>query len=253
MLECDCNLYQLKQFIQNLTNYVDPYIFRNTLLPDKSDFQSWKCKLNPMLGQGDNPMSFLDVSDENFICINKTVMDCPKDCECFSHYDRPDYYIKCVSRGLKSFPRNIPIPPSGAKLVVSLAQNSISVLPECTSTGYQWLWNVTSLNLEDNPIMVKDNYSKPYCSLDYLLRCLKSVEGLYLAETGIEYLPQRIKDMRLKRVSLPNHELICDCSTKWLKKWFQQNDFNAHGGNKGNLTIIEGYQALYCEKTGECD
>ena len=66
----------MKQFIDNqLINYVAPYIYSNTLIPDRSNFQSWMCKLNPILGKKRDPMSFLDVDDDNFICINQELKE----------------------------------------------------------------------------------------------------------------------------------------------------------------------------------
>ena len=258
MLKCDCNLYQMKQFIDNqLINYVAPYIYSNTLIPDRSNFQSWMCKLNPILGKKRDPMSFLDVDDDNFICINQELNEkklCPEYCECLSHYDQPGYYIKCESMGLEYFPKYIPVPKDGAKLVVSLAHNNIASFPDCDGKGYEWLLNVTSLNIEDNPVNIKSSLDDvEFCNFDRLLRCLKrgeNIQHLFLAQTGIAYIPQRIENMSLRSVSLPNHELQCDCNTIWLKTWFQQNERQEHNGNTSKRTEIESYQALYCVGTG---
>ena len=258
MLDCDCNLYQMKQFIKNLLyDYVRPYIYGNTFLPAESNFQSWMCKLNPILGKrSDQPLSFLDVEDENFICINESLKMkklCPQHCECLSHYEQPGYYIKCESIGLEYFPKYIPVPDNGAKLVVSLAHNSIVSFPDCYDNGYEWLLNVTSLNMEDNPLSIKSkDDDNEYCKFDRLLRCLKHgghLQQLFLAQTSIAYIPERIAKMGLRRVSLPNYQLQCDCNTKWLKGWLQENERRRH--SSGNRTVIEGYEAIYCVATGK--
>ena len=258
MLHCDCTLYQLKQFIHhNFSKLVEPYIYRNTLLPDDSNFQSWRCFRHPILGKhNDTLRSFLDVEDEDFICEDDTLTAegrCPDECKCFTDHNQTSLYISCESRHLQRFPKKIPVPKNeNAKLVVSLAHNNISILPECTSRGgdYCWLYNVTTLDLKDNPISIKSHTGKAFDALDILLRCLKKIEKLTISETGIAYLPKYIKYLELKHLSLPIGVLMCDCNTKWLKAWLQKDCTGDDQDRHSEKTFIDNYHDLYCASTG---
>ena len=96
-----------------------------TLLSD-SNFQTWKCKVNPMLMTNHTENRFMLLNDsKSFICPDPN-LPCPEQCTCYRGANDSRMLVDCHNRSLTKFPKNIKLPEHKNELVVSLEYNSIA-------------------------------------------------------------------------------------------------------------------------------
>ena len=232
--DCDCPLYYLQRFLhEDAHNIIRDIVYDGSFLVQHYNFQSWKCRVHPMLDPGAPIRPFLDTPPEKFICVDKN-LPCPKECICYEGAQNADIFVDCSHLSLKKMPKNLPIPKMGGQLVVNLAHNNIRRYENCRDKDYMWLQNVTTLNLEHNEITPNNSDDT-----DNFLHCLTSVQYLYMAYNNIEYLPLSIQYIDYRNLSIYGNKLECDCTTSWLKKWLQ----------KSNATVQRS-QNMFCKGFG---
>ena len=193
-------------------------VYSHSLLLSRTNFQSWKCKVNPILQPDVPAQPFLLMPLKYFLCLNKGIV-CPRQCKCYRRAISKDLVIDCINKKLDRLPADIPIPTSGHELIVSLEHNDIVDFEDCTDSQYRWLEHVTRLNLQSNNLSPKN-----VDSTNNFLNCLKRVTHLYLANNNLRYLPLSIQQHKYTELSIVHNPLICDCTTDWLKPWLQTHN-----------------------------
>ena len=218
-MECDCNLFDLQQFINTgEANLLITEAAISHVLPlSETDFRSWTCRSNRIVNPNVTIAPFLQMPASFFLCRNPDVL-CPDLCICYKDASFNDSVVDCTNNNLINFPEDIPISQSGGKLIVSLEHNRIVPFVNCDEPGYEWLQHVTSLNLQHNEITPRSPVD-----INNFLRCLKNITHLYLAYNNIKVLPASIQEHRYETFSISRNKLICDCTTFWMKSWLQKN------------------------------
>ena len=218
-MECDCNLFDLKQFIKYEANaLIKQASYPHVLLLSENNFQTWTCRVNKILDPDIIFRPFLKMDAKYFICLDDSIL-CPVHCKCYRKARLNDIVVDCTHNNLTELPRNIPIPKSSdGELIVSLEHNRIVSFVNCDEPGYEWLQHVTSLNLQHNEITPRSPVD-----INNFLRCLKNITHLYLAYNNIKVLPVSIQEHRYETFSISRNKLICDCTTFWMKSWLQKN------------------------------
>ena len=240
-MECDCNLFDLHEFINTgeANDLIKLASFSHVLPLSKTNFQTWTCRANKILNPEVTIMPFLLMPARFFLCLDVNI-SCPGDCKCYrGAYFKHNIIVDCISNNLTALPKNIPIPKSSdGELIVSLEHNRIVSFVNCDEPGYEWLQHVTSLNLQHNEITPRSPVD-----INNFLRCLKNITHLYLAYNNINSLPVSIQKHRYETFSISGNKLKCDCTTFWMKSWLQKNNktiinsFNLQCINKSEYTI----------------
>lgn len=247
MLQCDCNLFDLKTFIyQNLPIYQQGLVLRSiyphSLMLSASNFQMWKCQVHPVLMLDVTQGSFLLMKAESFICKDNS-LKCPDKCDCYMGANDSRRIIDCRNRSLSELPRSILLPPSMSQLIVSVEHNNIVHLPECDDPHYEWLKNVTTFNIQHNELTPSN-----IPLFDRFLHCMKNVSSLFLAYNNIQYFPPYIQQMDFDALSISGNKLTC-CNSHWMKIWLQeknrtiQNSLIVHCIDKGKVILFMPDQA----------
>ena len=157
--------------------------------------------------------SFLEIDSKNFLCQEPT-MKCPSVCTCYRNIDLAGMLVDCRNRSLNYFPKNIELPSEMIELTVSLEHNHVVNLPLCGQFGYNWLKNVTHLNVQHNELTPEPGKMKQF------LQCMSKISYLYLANNNIKHLPQYIQNVDLQAMSITGNKLSC-CNDYWMKTWLQ--------------------------------
>ena len=239
MFDCDCSLYELREFL--VANRAHAPIsllsgskFTHSLLLSDSNFQTWKCKVNPMLMKNHTESRFMLLNDsKSFICPDPN-LPCPEQCTCYRGANDSRMLVDCHNRSLTKFPKNIKLPEHKNELVVSLEYNSIAELSDCESSSYRWLQNVTQLNLQHNGLTPKKMHL-----FGRFLRCMDKISHLFLAYNNIDRLPHVIQHKSFKALSIASNKLTCCISERWIKSWLQDNS-----------KIIFDSVEVYCQHKG---
>ena len=234
--DCDCTLYYLQRFImEEAEDIIRPAVYEGSFIFRNINFQSWKCRVNPILEPGMHIAPFLEMPAEKFICPNNDTV-CPQNCMCYRGAKSLDIFVDCSHLNLVVMPKHVPVPDEGGKLLVNLANNNIRRYASCgINSGYDWLKKVTTLDLEHNEITPNNSYDT-----NNFLQCLKKVEYLYLAYNNIDYLPQSIQYIDYTNLSISGNKLKCDCTTSWMKQWLQKKK-----------STIQRSQSIHCLQKGK--
>lgn len=226
MLMCDCALYQLSRFINSFEakSILNPAVYPHSLVLSRTNFQSWKCAVSPILKTVITMESFLSMPYDHFLCASDS-LTCPAGCRCYNRAGTESIVVDCNHDGypfkekFSKLPASVPIPPSSGELIVDLTHNLIVAFESCNVNGYNWLRHVTRLNLEHNELTPKN----PDHTSNFL-SCLRNITHLYLAYNNINHLPLSIQHKKFAYLTLSGNKLTCDCNTRWLKPWLQSNN-----------------------------
>lgn len=221
-LQCDCNLFDLKMFIGTQqarapVSLLSGSKYLHTLLLSFTNFQTWKCQVNPILVRHSTVGSFLAMDNKNFICLDKNLI-CPPKCTCYKGANDYRLIIDCSNRSLHSFPENITMPEGLDELILNLDYNFITALPDCDDIRYEWLKQLNHLSLQHNEIA-----PEKFTSFDKFLRCMPKITHLSLAYNNIVYFPPSISRMDFQALSISGNKLTC-CGAEWMKKWLQEKN-----------------------------
>ena len=222
MLHCDCNLYDLRQFVYKnqalaKVSLLSGSKYSHALLLSDSNFQTWKCQVHPTLMLNFTQGSFLHMDDKNFICQDPDLA-CPYKCTCYKSAVDSRMIVDCRNQNLTSFPEDIRKPTTMKELIVSLESNNIVRLPECDDPRFNWLREVTHFNLEGNEITPQN-----LPIVDRFLRCMGKISYLFLAYNNIQYLPPYIQQLDFNALTITGNKLTC-CNSHWLKTWLQHKN-----------------------------
>ena len=237
-LQCDCNLFDFATLIsenvpKDLVSLLSGSKYPHTLLLSSSNFQMWKCEVNPVMMLPVFQESFLLMPDEYFICKDHSLRR-PDKCTCYRGANDTRRILDCRNLSHTSLPTNIELSDPMSQLIINLEHNNIVNLPECDDPQYKWLKNVSTLNIQYNEITPK---TLPL--FDRFLRCMEKITVLLLAYNNIQYLPPGIQHMNFAALSISGNKLSC-CNTPWMKKWLQEknetirNSLTAHCIDRGD-------------------
>lgn len=242
MLQCDCNLYDLQQFVYHNqatapVSLLSGSKYSHALLLSASNFQTWKCHVHPVLMLNFTEGSFLLMNSKNFVCQDPTII-CPERCTCYKGANDSRLIVDCYNRSLTAFPENIKIPSAMEELIVSLSHNTITELPECDDPRFHWLRHVVHLNIQHNELTPQN-----IPIFDRFLRCMDKISYLFLAYNNIVYFPPSIRQKNFKALSITGNKITC-CNGHWMKTWLQEqnetiwNSLTAHCKDQGEYSRI---------------
>ena len=218
-LHCDCDLYHLKQILEEITNHSSQDVI------GLHRFLSWKCQVNTLLTFGTVIMPFMQLNNSQFICAEET--SCPDRCIC---YVGPDGYlyigqgkanilVDCSGTKQTEIPGFMP-EPGITSIAANFLYNEITYFPDCDFKRYHWLKLTYYLNMRGNHLTPDVSQFQNFIST-----CLVNMKRLFIAYNNIQYLPPSIQDVPLTSFSINNNKLKCDCNNKWMKSWINRSPY----------------------------
>ena len=232
-LHCDCDLYHLKQILEEITNRSSQDVI------SLHRFLSWKCEVNTLLTFGTVILPFMQLNNSQFICTQNT--PCPDRCTC---YVGPDGYIYidtvivdlligCGGTKQKEMPAFTPN-KGVASIAATFYYNDIKDFPDCDAKGYHWIKLTSFLNMKGNDLTPDIPQFRKFVTT-----CLVKMKRLFLAYNNIQFLPPSIQDVPITALSINNNKLECDCNNKWMKSWI----------NRSPYILIK--EHIYCTNSGK--
>lgn len=221
VLQCDCDLYQFREFIQVYgegRKLLETSRAQHLTMFGQQDFLTWRCQVENILGG--EIKGLFEVHDDLFICKfnkkSKWYKTCPHKCTCFTRHIDGSILVDCSN--MSSFPLHVPF-KANSSLTVRLRLDSTTTLPSCDNKpGYDWLKHVTKLDIENSYISAND-----VTEMEAFLKCLFKIEELYLSGNDINRLPMYIRSINFTQLSISQLKLQCCRPDEWMKKWLQDS------------------------------
>ncbi|CAH1794127.1 unnamed protein product [Owenia fusiformis] len=198
-ITCDCNMYETKTMLMTMLSF--PY------LPEI--FRDWAVQSTVCMYPADvrgKPLSKLD--DTQLIC--NITEKCPEKCTCIRKPDMKRLEVNCSSQSLEELPNSLPLIQNDNSELINLDMSG-NLLSEIKNRSY--LPNLGTFDVSSNRLNTIE---------DEALDNLNAIQKWYLHDNQFSTLPSKMKDMpfpNLSKLTLHGNQLVCDCSTVWLKPW----------------------------------
>ena len=137
-------------------------------------------------------------------------VDCPVRCNCFLTPENSTLSLICAGNNMTVFPQKVP--QNGSKFEFYLGNNSLESLDNIND---KLLGKITYMDLRNNNIR----------NATFLVQ-LQNIKTLLLNGNKIQYLPISLKEIilpNLNTLTLHDNQIICECQTRWLIHWVNEN------------------------------
>ena len=137
-------------------------------------------------------------------------VDCPARCNCFLTPENSTLSMICTNNNMTVFPQKLP--QNGSNFEFYLSNNSLESLDNIND---KLLGRITYMDLHNNRIK----------NATFLVQ-LQNIKTLLLNGNKIQHLPIALKEIvlpNLNTLTLHDNQFICECQTRWLIHWVNEN------------------------------
>ncbi|PVD22759.1 hypothetical protein C0Q70_16015 [Pomacea canaliculata] len=180
---CDCQMYDLLGYFDNLTLFV------------RADILNVTCGSPPKF----KDVPFNKVPLDELVC--NVTENCPSSCTCTKRPYYQDLLVNCTYKRLPTLPDDTP----EGSLTMNMIQNAITRLD-----WQHYLKRVVHLNLTDNHLR----------DIDWQAAlALRNVRTLDLRGNDLHHVPSTLQVVSPNALYLDTHTLRCTCDLEWFPAW----------------------------------